>query len=112
MYRNFSLLLDIEPQLPGEGEREAAQRLLERVLNDYPRAFDVVVADALYCCAPFINFVIDCSKHIVVVAKDERMDIVKDAESFLRDKPPSVVIDEEKVLKNAGIYLGLNLGQT
>jgi hypothetical protein len=99
VYRNFSLLLDIEPQLPGEGEREAAQRLLERVLNDYPRAFDVVVADALYCCAPFINFVIDCSKHIVVVAKDERMDIVKDAKSFLRDKPPSVVIDEEKVLK-------------
>jgi hypothetical protein len=97
VYRNFSLLLDVEPQLPGEGEREAAQRLLERVMIDYSRAFDVVVADALYCCAPFINFVIDYGKHIIVVAKDDRMEIVKDAESFLRNKPPSVVIEEKKV---------------
>ncbi len=99
IYRNFSLLLDVEPQLPGEGERAAAQRLLERVMKDYPRAFDVVVADALYCCAPFINFVIDCGKDIIVVAKDERQDIVKDAESFLRGKPPSVITDEKKVLR-------------
>ena len=48
----------------------------------------MVVADALYCCAPFINFVNDYGKDIIVVAKDERMDIVKDAESFLRDKSP------------------------
>ena len=99
VFCNFSLLLDIEPQLPGEGEREAAQRLLERVLKDYPRAFDVVVADALYCCAPFINFVNDYGKDIIVVAKDERMDIVKDAESFLRDKSPSVVVDKKTVLR-------------
>jgi len=99
VYRNFSLLLDVEPQLPGEGERAAAQRLLERVMKDYPRAFDVVVADALYCCAPFINFVIDCGKDIIVVAKDDRQDIVKDAERFLRNKPPSAVTEDKKVLR-------------
>lgn len=79
VFRNFSLLVDIEPQLPGEDERAAATRLLERVSQDYPRAFDVVVVDALYCCTPFINLVLDVGKDIVVVAKDERYDIVKDA---------------------------------
>lgn len=97
VFHNFSLLLDIEPQLPGEGEREAAQRLLKRILADYPRAFDVVVADALYCCAPFINSVVDSGKDIVVVAKDDRFDIVKDAERFFQNKPPDLVTKDKKV---------------
>lgn len=97
VFRNFSLLLDTEPQQAGEGERAAAQRLLEKVLKDYPRAFDVVVVDALYCCAPFINFVIDSGKDIIVVAKDDRYDIVDDAERFLQDKPPSLVTSDGKV---------------
>ncbi len=50
------LLLDAEPQLPGEDELAAAKRLLERVLAAYPRAFDVVLADALYAAATFVNF--------------------------------------------------------
>ena len=45
--------LDHEPQLPGEGEVEAAIRLLERVLLRYPRAFDLVLADALYTQARY-----------------------------------------------------------
>ncbi len=39
--------LDHEPQLPGEEEVATAMRLLERVLLRYPRAFDLVLADAL-----------------------------------------------------------------
>ena len=35
------LLLDAEPQRPGEDEMAAAHRLLARVLETYPRAFDV-----------------------------------------------------------------------
>jgi hypothetical protein len=96
VFRNFSLILDIEPQQPDEDEKAAAKRLLERVMKDYPRAFDVVVADALYCGAPFINFIIDSGKHVVVVAKDDRHDLVKDAEAFLKDKPPSLVTQEGK----------------
>ena len=46
------LLLDVEPQQPGEQETAAARRLLERVLEAYPRAFDVVLGDALYATAP------------------------------------------------------------
>ena len=97
VFRDFSLLLDIEPQQPGESETAAAERLLARVLKDYPRAFDVVVVDALYCGAPFINFVIDSGKYIVVVAKDDRTDLVKDAEAFLKDEPPAVTTSDRRV---------------
>jgi hypothetical protein len=50
------LLLDMEPQRPGEDEVAIGIRLLTRVLVDYPRAFQVVLADAFYCKAPFVNF--------------------------------------------------------
>ena len=36
----------------------AVRRLLERVLAAYPRAFDVVLSDALYATAPFVNFLL------------------------------------------------------
>jgi hypothetical protein len=47
--------LDNEPQRPGEDEVATAVRLLDRVLVCYPRAFDLVLADALYAQAPFFN---------------------------------------------------------
>ncbi|MFH1665587.1 MAG: hypothetical protein ABIA77_05535 [Candidatus Omnitrophota bacterium] len=63
------LPLDVEPVLPGEGEVIAAKRLLERVFCKYPRFFDVVVGDALYMEAPFINFCLLHRKHVITVLK-------------------------------------------
>ena len=59
VFRNFSMLLDAEPQLPGEDEIACAIRLFERVIVNYPRAFDVVVADALYSISNFFNLVLE-----------------------------------------------------
>jgi len=56
------LLLDLEPQRVGEGEVVTALRLLERVLAAYPRAFDVLLADALYAVEPFLNFLLEHGK--------------------------------------------------
>ena len=42
------VLLDCEPMLPDEDEVACGMRLLTRVLAAYPRAFDLVLADALY----------------------------------------------------------------
>lgn len=44
---NPRLLLDLEPQRPGEDEVTAALRLLRRVLKVYPRALQIVLADGL-----------------------------------------------------------------
>jgi len=73
------LPLDHEPQLPYEDEVATAIRLLERVLALYPRAFDLVLADALYAKAPFFNFLLDHRKQALVVLKDERRNLYQDA---------------------------------
>jgi len=71
------LLLDEEPQRPEEDEVTTALRLLVRVLSAYPRAFDLVLADALYATAPFFNFLVDHGKHALVVLKDERRNFIR-----------------------------------
>jgi hypothetical protein len=72
------LLLDHEPQLPDEDEVETALRLLARVIPTYPRAFDLVLADALYAKAPFFNFLLARGKHALVVLKEERRNLYQD----------------------------------
>ncbi len=82
------LLLDLEPQRPGEDEVATALRLLRRVLAAYPRAFQVVLADSLYAQARFLNFLLAHRKHAVVVLKDERRDLCQDAQGLFRLTPP------------------------
>lgn len=72
------LLLDHEPQRPGEEEVETALRLLARVIPAYPRAFDLVLADALYAKASFFNFLLARGKHALVVLKEERRNLYQD----------------------------------
>jgi hypothetical protein len=81
-------LVDVEPQRPGEDELACALRLLTRVLQRYPRAFDVVLADALYAQAPFFNFLIAQDKHAVVVLKNEQRDLYKDSAGLFRQMKP------------------------
>jgi hypothetical protein len=82
------LLLDLEAQRPGEDEVTAALRLLERVVQTYPRAFKVVLADALYAEARFVNFLLSQRKHVLIVLKDERRDLYRDATALFGLHPP------------------------
>jgi DDE family transposase len=82
------LLLDQEPQRTGEDEVATALRLLDRVMEAYPRAFDLVLADALYSTAPFFNFLLARGKHALVVLKDERRNLYQDAAGLFRSIPP------------------------
>jgi len=96
VFRNFSLLLDAEPQRSGEDEIACAIRLFERVIADYPRAFDVVNADALYAKSAFFNLVLKHKKDLIVVLKDNRRDLLKDADGLFKDKPPTCVFNSAK----------------
>jgi len=80
--------LDHEPQLPGEDEVATAMRLLQRVLVLYPRAFDLVLADALYARAAFFNFLLEHRKYVLVVLKDERRNLYQDAAGLFDSVPP------------------------
>lgn len=86
---DMPFLLDAEPQKPGEDEVAAAMRLVGRVVENYPRAFDLVAADALYAQAPFFEFVLDRGKDVLTVLKDERRNLLQDAQTlFGQTQPP------------------------
>ena len=82
------LLLDVEPQRAGEDEVATALRLLERAIASYPRAFDLVLADALYATAPFFNFLLAHGKHALTVLKDDRRNLYQDAAALFATVPP------------------------
>jgi Transposase DDE domain len=105
--RQWSMLLDIEPQLSGETELSAALRLYRRVIDNYPRAFDVVTADALYCNAPFVNTIIDSGKDIVIVLKDDRRHLFKDAEFAIGNRPFDCKLDDGRTHKECWDVPGL-----
>jgi hypothetical protein len=86
--RDSYLILDIEPQWPGEDEVAAALRLLERVLQAYPRAFDVVIGDGLYANSKFFNFLLDHGKDGIAVLKDEQRNLLQDARGLFAAMPP------------------------
>ncbi len=85
---NWTLLLDAEPQQPGEGEIAAALRLLERALPSYPRAFDLLVADGLYADPRVFNFVYAHGKDVLAVLKDNHPALLEDARSLFETKAP------------------------
>jgi len=89
--RDMTVLLDAEPIRPGEGEVTAAMRLLDRVLEQYPRAFDVVQGDALYANSTFFNFVLSRGKHALAVLKNETRDLWSDAQSLFADRTPVAI---------------------
>jgi hypothetical protein len=89
------VILDVELRQPGEGEATAARRLLQRVGRQYPRLFDVVTADALYADGAFIRQARAAHKHVVVVVKDERREILQEAARLRHAVRPSVWRDEE-----------------
>ena len=98
VFEGICLPLDMEPQRPKEDEVKCAIRLLERILKNYPRAFDLIIADGLYARAPFFKFVIKHGKDVIAVLKDDRRDLLKDARGlFKREK--STVYQEGTIQK-------------
>ena len=92
------LLLDVEAQKSGEDEVAVAVRLLSRLLVVYPRAFEVVIADALYARAGFFNFLTKHGKQAMAVLKNEDRHLVRDAEG-LYTLSPSITLTEGNVIR-------------
>lgn len=70
-----------------EGELTGAKRLLKRLKKRHGHFTDVIVADALYLNAPFINTVSELGMDAVIRLKDESRLIFQDAEGlFAQEK--------------------------
>jgi len=87
---DWTLLLDAEPQRPGEDEVATALRLLERVLTLYPRAFEVVLADGLYADPRVFNYVYSRGKDVLAVLKDNHPALLEDARGLFETTRPVV----------------------
>jgi hypothetical protein len=85
---DIAVPLDVELLRPGEGEETAARRLLERVFGLYARFFDVVVGDALYLDAPFINFCREHGKHAIVTIRGDNRLLLQDAKGLFSQQEP------------------------
>jgi len=89
--RDFELLVDSEPQRPHEDEIAAAMRLLDRVAEAYPRAFDVVVADGIYTDARFYMHVLSKGKDVLTVLKEDQPNLLSEARRLLPLTTPQEV---------------------
>ncbi len=88
--QSLSLMLDAEPIRPGEDELAAARRLVERALEMYPRAFDVVAGDAIYANTEWFKFLLARGKHALAVLKDNRPNLIEDARTLFGVLPASL----------------------
>lgn len=111
----FHFMLDAESQLPGEGEVATATRLLIRVIANYPRAFDVVVADALYASSNFFKIAIEKKKDVIVVLKENCPELLDDATRCFAGQPPTCSWDTGKrkieCWDEGGFVSGPQIGQ-
>jgi predicted transposase YbfD/YdcC len=73
----------LEPKSDGsdkdEGEITGGKRLIRKLYGKFHHFADIIVADALYCKAPWLKEVLSIGMDAVVRVKDERLHIVKDA---------------------------------
>ena len=67
-----------------EGELTGGKRLIERLRQRHGHFADVIVADALYLNAPFINTIKENGLEAVIRLKDEKRLIFQDAEGFFK----------------------------
>ena len=79
-----------------EGEQTGAKRLLTKLHKAHHHFADVIVGDALYMNAPFINHVRQLKMEVVIRAKDERLNIVQDALGLFRKREADETFHDTK----------------
>ena len=84
------LMVDCELVAPGEDEVAAALRLLGRVLQDHPRCFDVLSADAIYLRASVLGLLDAHGKYLVATLKENNPDLLRDARGLCGSQTPVV----------------------
>lgn len=74
-----------------EGELTAGKRLVESLYERFHHFTDMLVCDALYANAPFINQVRRFGIHPIIRMKNTRLNIVKDALGLFKKRQPNHV---------------------
>lgn len=92
----LNVLLDLEAIRPGEGEAEAALRLLGRIRRVYGvRFFDAVTVDSWYVQGPFLKAVEKLGWQWAVVLKQERMGVFQEARALSEGQKPALEFEDK-----------------
>lgn len=92
----LNVLLDLEPIRPGEGEAEAALRLLGRIRRVYGvRFFDALTVDSWYVQGPFLKAVEKLGWGWLVVLKQERMEVFQEARALSAGQEPTLKFEDQ-----------------
>ena len=83
----YQFFLDMEMQLPGEDEVAAAHRLLERVIKNHPRSFDILLTDAIYLRPSTLELLRGKNKHLVSVLKANQPELLEEARTLMETEP-------------------------
>lgn len=93
----LNVLLDLEPIAPGEGEAQAALRLLGRIRRVYGvRFFDAVTIDSWYVQGPFLKAVEKLGWSWIVVLKQERLEVFQEARQLSQGRSPDGQFHDEQ----------------
>ena len=92
---DFNFLLDLELVEPGEDEVAATLRLLQRVLDNHPRCFDVLVGDAIYLRPSMIDFIREHDKHLIAVLKENQPELLAEARTLLEPEMPHRIVRDK-----------------
>lgn len=107
----LNVLLDLEPIRPGEGEAEAALRLLGRLRRVYGvRFFDVVTLDGWYVQGPFLKAVEKLGWDWLVVLKQERMEVLQEARALSAVQKPELQFRDKKRQRQVNLWRVKDLG--
>jgi hypothetical protein len=93
----FNTLLDLEAIKPGEGEAQAALRLLGRIRRVYGvRFIDAITVDSWYVQGPFLKAVEKLGWEWVVVLKQERMEVFQEARALSANQKPTLDFQDQE----------------
>jgi hypothetical protein len=93
--KQYSTWIDAEPLGPNDNELTAARRLLRRVLDNYPRAFDILLGDALYTDAKVYALLTERGKDVLTVLKANQPDLLQEAQTLLETVEPEELQQEK-----------------
>ena len=95
-----ALVIGMRRQEKGEGELPAAIALLKDLYWRNTRFCDVIVADALYAAAPFVNEATSQGKWAVIRAKRDNYQVIQDADGLFAERKPD--FEEEGIREFKG----------
>jgi hypothetical protein len=95
----FCLTLDIEPIIPSEYEVTSSYRLLKRVCKNYPKAFELVIGDALYLNEKIFKLLEEHHKYTIAVLKEKRRQLFEEANKLSLLVKPKTYRDKKTIYR-------------